>query len=80
MGVGGRCVGAWVGVDVGWGDKKLKKSKKCGLPVQNLIKCGLPEQNLIKKKLKVEVGFFSDKKSFSQIFQISAHLYHLNFI
>ena len=28
MGVGGRCVGAWVGVDVGWGDKKLKKSKK----------------------------------------------------
>ena len=49
MGVGGRCVGAWVGVDVGWGDKKLKKSKKCGLPVQNLIKCGLPVQNLIKK-------------------------------
>ena len=31
------------------------------------------------KFLKVEVGFFSDKKSFSQIFQISAHLYHLNF-
>ena len=30
--------------------------------------------------LKLEVGFFSDKKSFSQIFQNSAHLYHLSFI
>ena len=73
LGLGGE---VWV---LGWalvsggGDKKYKISKK---------KFGLPVRNLIKKThfLKVEVGFFFDKKSFSQIFQNSAKLYHLRFI
>ena len=72
VGVGGRSVGAWVGVGFGRGDKKYKISKKIGLPVRNLIKKT--------HFLKVEVGFFFDKKSFSQIFQNSAKLYHLRFI
>ena len=43
-------------------------------------KIGLPVRNLFKKThfLKVEVGFFFDKKSFSQIGQICEDLFFIN--
>ena len=72
LGLGGE---VWV---LGWalvsggGIRSTKFQKKFGLPVRNLIKKT--------HFLKVEVGFFFDKKSFSQIFQNSAKLYHLRFI
>ena len=34
----------------------------------------------ISQVLKLEVGFLSDRKSFSQIFEIAANLFHLKFI
>ena len=55
-----------------WTPKTLNFPKKGRLPIRNFFENP--------HFLKVEVGFFSDKKSFSQIFQICAHLYHLNFI